>query len=101
MENARRIDEENTKVNPRAISRFPGCLMPITSDLRSWPPPEAMIAFTALIDEVSVGRAVRVIDLRQAMPDAAFADYAYLNPAGREVFSGIVAERLNDLKTEE
>ena len=69
-------------------------LLPITSDLRGWLPPEANEQMMSLIDEVSVGRAVRVIDLREAMPDDAFADYAHLNPAGREVFSRLLAERL-------
>lgn len=74
-------------------------LMPVTSDLRSWLPPEAMQAMRRLIDEVSGGRPIVVLDLRDAMPDDAFADYAHLNPGGREVFSGILAERLNELNT--
>lgn len=75
--------------------------MPITSDLRGWLPPEADTAMQQLIDEVSVGRSIRVLDLRDAMPDDAFADYAHLNPAGREVFTAILAERLNALNTED
>jgi hypothetical protein len=71
-------------------------LMPVTSDLRSWLPPEATQRMRELIDEVSVGRPVRVIDLRDAMPDDAFADYAHLNPAGREVFSRLLAQRLSE-----
>lgn len=70
-------------------------LLPVTSDLRGWLPPEALSAMHELIDEVSVGRPVRVIDLRDAMPDDAFADYAHLNPAGRAAFSSLLAERLS------
>jgi hypothetical protein len=75
--------------------------MPITSDLRGWLPPEADTAMQQLIDEVSVGRSIRVLDLRDAMPDDAFADYAHLNPAGREVFTAILAEQLNLLNIED
>lgn len=75
--------------------------MPITSELRGWLPPESDAAMRRLIDEVSVGRPVSVIDLRDAMPDEYFADYAHLNPAGREVFSAMLAERLNALNTED
>jgi hypothetical protein len=71
-------------------------LLPITSDLRGWLPPQAGEQMMSLIDEVSVGRPVRVIDLRDVMPDDVFADYAHLKPAGREVFSRLLAEHLND-----
>ncbi len=70
-------------------------LLPITSDLRGWLPVEAGQQMVSLIDEVSIGRSVRVIDLREAMPDDAFADYAHLNPSGREVFSRLLADQLN------
>lgn len=70
-------------------------LLPVTSDLRGWLPPEARQRMLTLIDEVSVDRPVRVIDLRDAMSDDAFTDYAHLNPAGREVFSTLLAERLS------
>jgi hypothetical protein len=70
-------------------------LMPVTSDLRGWLPPQAHQRMTELIDEVSVGRTIRVIDLRDAMPDDAFADYAHLSPVGREAFSSLLAMRLN------
>ncbi len=72
-------------------------LMPVTSDLRGWLPPEAQTAIRSLIDEVSVGRPVHMIDLQDAMPDEVFADYAHLNPAGREVFTRLLAKRLSSL----
>ncbi len=71
-------------------------LLPITSELRGWLPVEAGEQTMLLIDEVSVRRSVRVIDLRDAMPDSAFADYAHLNPSGREVFTRMLAERLTE-----
>jgi len=73
--------------------------LPITSDLRGWLPPAADDVMRQLIDEVSVGRPVSVIDLRGAMPDEYFADYAHLNPRGREIFSAMLAQRLNALNT--
>lgn len=75
--------------------------MPVTSDLRGWLPPEADAAMQRLIGEVSAGRSVTVLDLRDAMPDDQFADYAHLNPTGRAAFSTILAERLNALNTED
>ena len=71
--------------------------LPVSSSLRGWLPPESNDVFRELIDEVSVGRNILVIDLRDAMPDDAFSDYAHLNPAGREVFTHILAEKINEL----
>ena len=76
-------------------------LMPVSPDLRGWLPPEAQSIMRELIDEVSVGRPIHVIDLRDAMPDDAFADYAHLNPAGREAFSTLLAKRLSIVNTED
>ncbi len=76
-------------------------LMPVSSDLRSWLPDEAQQAFRELVEEVSVGRSIRVLDMRDTMPDAYFADYAHLNPAGRPVFTRLLAERLSDENTGE
>lgn len=72
-------------------------LMPTTSDLRGWLPPQAHQRMAELIDEVSVGRTIAVIDLRDAMPDDAFVDYAHLTPDGRERFSALLAARLDML----
>lgn len=75
--------------------------MPISSGLRSRLPNQAQTVFNKLIDEVSIGRPIRVIDMRDTMDDKYFADYAHLNPAGREVFSRLLAERINALNTHE
>ena len=69
--------------------------MPVSSDLRGWLPSEADARMRALIDEISAGRSVRVLDMRESMPDESFSDYAHLTPAGREVFTGLLADQMN------
>ncbi len=72
-------------------------LLPVTSDLRGWLPPQAQTRMQELIDQVKATHPVTVIDMQDAMPDDAFADYAHLNPAGRAVFSRMLADRLTAL----
>ncbi|GAB4185772.1 MAG: hypothetical protein Kow00105_00180 [Phycisphaeraceae bacterium] len=73
-------------------------LMPITSDLRSWLPPEADRAIRTLIEELRAEAPIELIDLRTAMPDEYFADYAHLNPQGRARFSTILADKISHSK---
>ena len=68
--------------------------MPVSSDLRGWLPSEADARMRALIQEVSVGRSIRVLDMRDAVADDLFSDYAHLTPGGREVFTRKLAEGL-------
>lgn len=71
-------------------------LMPMSSELRDVLPGEADQRMRSLIDEVGAGRSVRVVDMRDAMPDDAFFDYVHLTPAGREAFTQKLAEALKD-----
>jgi hypothetical protein len=69
-------------------------LLPISSDLRDWLPGESWERMGALLEEVGVGGSVRVIDMRESMPDEAFFDYVHLTPAGREAYTGLLAGEL-------
>jgi hypothetical protein len=72
-------------------------LMPESSQLRSLAPPIAATRFSEAVAMASTPRApVRVVDLRDLMPDEFFYDYAHLNDEGRSRLSELFGERISD-----
>jgi len=72
-------------------------LMPESSQLRDLAPPIVATRFSEAVARTSTPQApLRVIDLRDSMPDELFRDYAHLNDEGRSRFSALLGERLSD-----
>jgi len=73
-------------------------LMPETSQLRQLDPTIASTRFAETIARISTPEnPLRVVDLRDFMPDDVFFDYTHLNPEGRvqfcKVLGGLVSDR--------
>jgi hypothetical protein len=66
-------------------------LMPEHSRLRQLVPSTAYAAFRLALGTPTN---VRLIDLRAALPDSLFYDYAHLNETGRREFSGLLGHRV-------
>jgi lysophospholipase L1-like esterase len=63
-------------------------LMPESSALRAMQPPVIAAAFNRALEAVAESSGpLRVIDLRQAMPEELFVDYGHMNEAGRQALS--------------
>jgi lysophospholipase L1-like esterase len=62
-------------------------LMPETSRLRALAPPIVAEQFDRAIAAVSADGPLRLIDLRDKIPDDMFWDDAHLNPDGRRLLS--------------
>jgi hypothetical protein len=73
-------------------------LMPESSQLRQIVPPIAQTRFAQAVARVSTPEnPLRVIDLREAMPDDVYFDYTHLNPDGRVRFCTSFGGRLPPL----
>jgi lysophospholipase L1-like esterase len=72
-------------------------LMPESSQIRSLEPPIAATRFSEAVARASTPQnPLRVVDLRDSMPDELFFDYVHLNDEGRARFSAFLGQRLNE-----
>jgi hypothetical protein len=72
-------------------------LMPEGSEFRSWSPPIVAARFAdAIAGAATPENPLRVVDMRQSMPDDVFYDYVHLNNEGRRRFSTLLVTRLAD-----
>jgi hypothetical protein len=72
-------------------------LMPESAPLRGLAPPIAQTRFAEAIARVSTPQnPVRVIDLRDSMPDEDYFDYTHLSPQGRARFCAWLGSRIGN-----